>query len=337
MIEREFFKAYAGSGDASQSIPAAVEQAIPVLESAGDDLGVSRALRLRSEVELRGGHWGARAETLSRALEHARRAGAVRDEPILVALLAQALYYGPTPVEEAIARCEAFLAEVTGERSLEAALGSTLAGLRAMRGDFEEARRLWQEASAIYEELGLDFRRAARSPIPAAIEALAGDDEAAERELRWGYDTLEKMGEKAVRATIAAFLAEPIYRQGRLDEAERFSKISEDLAAGDDLVPQVVWRSVRARVLARRGELDQAETMGREALRLVADTDFPDVQAGTLLALAEVLDAAGKHEEAAPLAAEARALHERKGNIAAVQQSELWSARPTRAGGTDEI
>jgi ATP/maltotriose-dependent transcriptional regulator MalT len=244
----------------------------------------------------------------------------VREEATLVALLAISLYYGPTPVEEAISRCERFLTEVTGVRSLEAAIWNILAGLRAMRGDFEEARRLWAVASNQYEELGLRFRRAARSVIAAAIETLAGDDEAAERELRWGYETLERMGEKGARASIAAFMAESIYRQGRDDEAARFAEITEELAAADDLEPQVLWRSVRAKVLAKRGELGRAEELAREAAALVESTDFPDLQAVAFQSLAEVLELTGNREEAAELVGRAQAIYERKGNVVAARR-----------------
>ena len=322
LIEREFHKIFAGSmeAEATRTIPEVTARAIPVLEDAGDDLGLARAWRLRSEVAVRASHWGARAEALERALEHARLAGDVREQATLVALLAVSLYFGPTPVEEAISRCESFLTEVTGARALEAAIWNILAGLRAMRGDFDEARKLWAAARDQYEELGLGHRRAARSLLAAAIETLAGDDEAAERELRWGYETLERMGERGARASIAAFLAESIYRQGRNDEAARFAEITHELAAVDDLEPQVLWRSVKAKVLAKRGELDQAEQLAREAEALVESTDFPDLQAIAFLSLAEVLEAMGTTEEADQLIARARMIYEQKGNLVAVSR-----------------
>ncbi|MEK6276290.1 MAG: AAA family ATPase [Actinomycetota bacterium] len=336
LIEREFHKTFAGSEDASLTIPEVTARAIPILEKAGDHLGLARAWRLRSEVDIRAAHWGARAEALERALDHARQAGDLREERFLVALLAQSLYFGPTPVEKAIDRCERFLGDVTEDRSLEAAIGSTLAGLHAMRGDFDEARRLWATAQKLYEVLGLMFRRAARSYIPASIESLAGDYHAAERELRWGYETLERMAERSLRATIAAFLAETVYQQGRYDEAERFTEISEELAAADDLVPHVLWRSVRAKIFARRGEPERGEELAREAASLVEDTDFPDLQASTSLDLAEVLDSAGKADEARLLVARAQELYERKGNVVAAERCELWSAQPIRPGGPDD-
>jgi class 3 adenylate cyclase/tetratricopeptide (TPR) repeat protein len=328
-IEREFYKTFAGSEDATLTIPEVTARAIPILEEARDHLGLARAWRLRSELDIRAARWGARAEALERALDYARQAGDLREEAMNVALLAQSLYFGPTPVDEAIERCERFLSDVTGDRSLQAAIGSTLAGLHAMRGEFDEARQLWASADKLYELLGLSFRRAARSYIPARIEILAGDYDAAERELRRGYETLERMGEKSLRTTIAAFLAEVVYQQGRDDEAERLTEVSEELAATDDLVPQVLWRSVRAKVLARRGDVERAEELGRQACSFSEGTDFPELKASTSLDLAEVLDAAGKADEAMELVAHARALYEGKGNVVAAKQSELRFAHPT--------
>jgi tetratricopeptide (TPR) repeat protein len=308
---------FAGSEEVSRTIPEVTARAIPILEKAGDDIGLARAWRLRGEMAGLAAHWGARAEALERAVEHARLAGNLREEATLVALLAFSFYYGPTPVPEAIARCERFLEEVTGDRSLEAAIENTLAGLRAMQGEFEEARRLWLQASSQYQELGLNFRRAARALIAARIEMLADDYEAAERELRWAYETLEKMGDKGVRAPVAAYLGEVLYERGRHEEAERFAELARELAAADDVVPQAIWRSVRAKVLATRGELEEAETLGRQAAALVESTDFPDLQATTFLSLAEVLETAGKAKEAREFVDSAHALYEQKGNLVA--------------------
>src|SRR5439155_7547230 len=89
-------------------------------------------------------------------------------EPTLTSLLAQALMYGPTPVPEAIRRCEELREDARGpvaesveelrdrataERGVEAALGATLAELHAMQGDFAEARALCARARALYDDL----------------------------------------------------------------------------------------------------------------------------------------------------------------------------------------
>jgi predicted ATPase len=315
LIEREFFKIFTAL-EVSSSVPEVTARAIPILEESEDHLGLARAWRLRGEVAVLAGHWGARVEALERALEHARQATDPREEATLVGLLAMALYFGPTHAENAIARCTNLLAEVS-EHTIEAAIWSSLAGLLAMRGDFEEARRLWRAAGERYEELGLGYRRAVRCTIGADIETLAGDDEAAEQELRQGYETLERMGEKGARVVVAAYLADTLCRTGRDDEAAEYADIVAELAAGDDVVPQALCRCVRAKLLARRGELDRAEEVAREAAAMVEGMDFPDLQALTLLSLAEVLDATGKGAESVEAVNRAQALYERKGNVAA--------------------
>ena len=320
LTEREFHRIYAGAEEVSRTIPEVTAHAIPVLEEAGDHVGLARAWWLRSELAVRAAHWGARAEALDLALEQARLAGDLREQGRFVALLAVSLYFGPTPVEEAVARCERFLSDVTGDRSLEAAIENTLAGLRAMLGEFDEARRLWAASCAKYDELGLHHRRAARSVIAASMEMLADDFETAERELRWANDTLERMGEKGARAPVAAFLGEALYAQDKLEDADRFAEVARELSATDDLVPQVIWRNIRAKVLANRGEVDEAERLAREAHALIEGMDFPDLQASTFLSLADVLEAAGKGDEAKEFVDKALALYEQKGNLVAARR-----------------
>ena len=81
---------------------------------------------------------------------------------------------------------------------------------------------------------------------------LAGDLAAAEGRLRAGYLALEEMGDRAFRPTTAAHLAQALYAQGRDEDAAPLTQISEELAARDDLLTQVVWRRVRAKVIAGR-------------------------------------------------------------------------------------
>jgi ATP/maltotriose-dependent transcriptional regulator MalT len=315
LIEREFFKIFTAQ-EVSSSVPEVTARAIPVLEEAGDHLGLSKAWRLRGEVAVLAGHWGARVEALEHALEHARQVTDAREEATIVGLLAMALYFGPTPAEDAIARCKDLLAEVR-ERTIEAAIWSSLAGLLAMRGEFAEARQHWASAGELWEELGLEYRRAVRCTIGADIETLAGNLEAAEQELRWGYEFLERKGEKGMRVVVAAYLADTLCQAGRDDEAAAYADIVAELAAGDDVVPQALCRCVRAKLLARHGEPERAEDLAREATTMVENMDFPDLQALILLSLVEVLDAAGKAEESAEIVDRAQALYEKKGNVAA--------------------
>jgi ATP/maltotriose-dependent transcriptional regulator MalT len=313
-IELSFHAALTGSHVSTAEIVSVAEEALPVLQDLGDAFGLSRAWRLISEAHVIASRWADRAAALERALHYAQRAGDRRQQSSLVALLAQALHYGPTPADEAIERCEALLGDAEGDRALEAALKSTIGGLYAMRGDFERARSLWSQARALYEELGLQHRRAARSLIPATIELLAGDPVAAERELRIGYDTLAAMGETWVRATLAAYLAAVLVELGRDDEAMAFTIESEANASTDDVVPQVIWRGARARVLASKGARTEAAALARDAVERALATDFIDLRAGALLDLATVL----ADGDAAARAAEE---YERKGNVVGAERA----------------
>jgi tetratricopeptide (TPR) repeat protein len=123
------------------------------------------------------------------------------------------------------------------------------------------------------------------------------------------------MNEQSHLSTIAAFLGEAAYRLGRLDDALRYSEESEALGASDDFVTQVVWRVARAKVLATRGHAAEAEGLARDAVGIASETDFLDMRADAHMALAEVLRAAGRPEEAGRQVEEALALYERKGNL----------------------
>src|SRR5207237_5927859 len=100
---------------------------------------------------VRGRHsvWEDAAE---RALVHYRNAG----WPAATCLgqIAAALYYGPAPVDRAIARCEELLADESSGRAGEANVLAFLGGLRAMQGCFDDARFAIARASAILDELG---------------------------------------------------------------------------------------------------------------------------------------------------------------------------------------
>jgi ATP/maltotriose-dependent transcriptional regulator MalT len=146
---------------------------------------------------------------------------------------------------------------------------------------------------------------------------LAGDLAAAEAELRRDYDALERMGETNYISTTAAFLAEVLYRQGDLDGAEEYTKISEELAAQDDVSSQFRWRSVRAKILASRGETADGEKVAREAVAMIQSSDDLNSQGEALIDLAEVLRLAGRNGEAAEMARDALALFEAKGNTVA--------------------
>jgi tetratricopeptide (TPR) repeat protein len=152
------------------------------------------------------------------------------------------------------------------------------------------------------------------------VELLADNPAAAERELRWGYETLRSAGEMAWLSTLVAILAEAVYGQGRYDEAEQLAMASRDSAGSEDAYSQVLWRGVQAKVLARRGSPEEAERLVRASVALAESTDSSELQAAALTNLAEVLGVAGRPGEADAIVARAVTLFERKGNVVAARR-----------------
>jgi hypothetical protein len=73
----------------------------------------------------------------------------------------------------------------------------------------------------------------------------------------------------------------------------------QKLGASDDALTQMLWRQVRAKVLARRGDTADAERLAREAVAIGEETDMVDAQGDTYADLGEVLSLADKTDEAA--------------------------------------
>jgi len=186
-----------------------------------------------------------------------------------------------------------------------------------MEGRFDAGRDLVSLAKRQTDEFGLKVRRGAYAMEAGYVELLAGDLAAAERELREGYDLLGSVGETGYRSTVGALLADALERQGHNEEAERILNEVAAIAAPDDVDPQARTRCVRARLLAKRGELVEAERVACEAVALSEQTDYLDVHGEALVALAEVLRAADRVEESATAVGEALVLYERKGNVVA--------------------
>ena len=292
-----------------------VTDAISILEPLEHQEGLIRAWWLLTLVHWTNGRYGEAESAAERMIHHARRAGDRVLEARLIPALVTCSLYGPTPVPEAITRAQALLEETGGDRKAEALIACSIAHLEAMRGDFEQARSLYRKSRAIFEEFGWKLQAALTSIDSGPIEILAGDLDRAVDELRRDHDTLDEMGEQNYISTTAAFLAEALYRQGKLDEAEGYTVLSEKVAASDDVSSQFLWRSVRARILARRGDLEEGEVLARAALEIIRTSDEPDSQAEGLLALAEVLELSGRVAEAAAAARGALELFEAKGNV----------------------
>jgi predicted ATPase len=315
-VQRQFLQLEEVTGQGTNEAKRVVQRVLPVFDRERDHLGLCRALRLRAYL-----YWiEARAATAARAweeaAEHARLAGAERERIELLTWVASSLFFGPTPVDEAIISCQQIRAKVSADAAAEAATLHPLAGLHAMAGRFALARELLATSRALLADIDPTLNSAVSHPR-AIVEMLAGDPAAAEAYLKADSETLDKMKDEALLSTTDAFRARALLAQERDDEAEHYTRLSERRAAKSDLITQIIWRSVRARILAGRGSIDQAEQLACQAVDLAKQTDFLNQTGDALLDLAQILRQAGRLESAHARGAEALHLYQQKGNLVA--------------------
>jgi class 3 adenylate cyclase/predicted ATPase len=317
--------------DATAEAAAEVDRVLPVFARAGDELGLCRARRLEAWVHWIWGDTRIAEAAWEAAAEHARRAGAEREEAHALLWLGSAALSGPTPAPEGVARCGELMQRMANRRMEKAQLLNPLAGLEAMLGRFDEARELLARATATLAEYGITLN--ASSHPQALVAMLADEPEEAERCLRVDYDNLASMGEKAYLSTTAAFLARAVEAQGRDEEAYELTEVAEQAGAADDFSTQVVWRGVRARLIAKGGATAEAERLAREAVMLAEQTDRLNYHGGALVDLAAVLRSAGQIGGELEALEAALELYERKCNLVAAAKlrprvDELKQATP---------
>jgi tetratricopeptide (TPR) repeat protein len=299
-----------GSADASGALLALAAGARPVFAAAGDDVALTEAWVGTAWAELVRCQYASMLEAVERALEHATRAGYTRWTRELPVWQGTALIYGPTPVEDVLRWHD--------EAEPQHAIALRQRGiLEAMRGRFEDARSLTAAADLAAAELGQMIWVAVGGMMSWEVETLAGEITAAEQAVRDSCRQLEELGDTGYRATAHARLADSLYTLGRLEEAERETRLAEELAAPDDRLSHGFWRQVRAKVYARAGRRAEAESLAREAVLLFAETDMVDYQAHARADLSEVLALGGEEEAAAGELARAVELFEAKGNVVA--------------------
>jgi class 3 adenylate cyclase/tetratricopeptide (TPR) repeat protein len=301
--------------ESGADVVAEVERTMPLLEELRQNEGLARAWRMLTLVHWEACRWGSSEIAARRMVEYARRAGNTQLEDRVLPALATCALYGPTPVPDAIERCTEILGRTGSDRKAAAVTKRALAHLEAMRGQFDRARELCRESRSSLEELGWKVQAAVTSQSSGPIELLAGDPVAAEVELLLDFAALDAMGEKYYLSTTAAFLAEALYQQDRLEDAAGYCAICRELASPDDISSQFLWRSIQGKILARTGDLENALSLGKEAVALIDPLEDPDAAASTLLDLAEIYELGGRLDDARDAARRAEALLDAKQDI----------------------
>jgi class 3 adenylate cyclase/tetratricopeptide (TPR) repeat protein len=330
-IEEGVLRLFVEPERAAEELAALVDAARPVLEDAGDDFALYIAYRGLAWVDFYRARMDAGLEALDRVLFYARRTGLPHYEARLWALLAACRYYGSTPVSELLSWLDGQEAANVRDPMLRA----FRAGGLSMLGRFEEARAIESDVRAELADRGSTINLAGVTAHGGAeLELLAGDPAAAVEFGEEGCRLFEEAGERGMLSTAAGMLAQALYTLGRLDAAERRAIQATELGASDDAITQMLSKQVRAKVLARSGEHAEAERLAREAVAVGSEAEMPNSLGDAHSDLAEVLELAGRCEEAAAEVAKALALYERKGNVV---MSERARARMARLQGTSAV
>jgi tetratricopeptide (TPR) repeat protein len=309
-----------------------LERAMRVFGDRRDKAGMARALTLRGKLEFWKGQAAAAFEDLDRAAGLADEAGERAEEAESLQYVLGSMHRGPMPVVEALARFDELRPRAQRNRRLEVALLETRAHLEAMQMRFDAARDLIAASKALTEEYGLEGMLDSHTrPAAGFVELLAGDAVAAESELRLACEGTERIGELGFLSSITPLLVDALLMQGRDDEALSLTDRwrPEQLTVPEDADAHAGWRRVRAKALARIGDLSDAERLGRTAVAIMSATDYLDARATAVADLAEVLRLAGRRQESASVVEEATRLHEAKGNLAAAARLRGLFSSPT--------
>jgi len=301
-------------GGAAVSPLDALATEIAKLEALGDDPGLAEAWYAIATFETWVGHSELGGASYQRAIEHARRAGNRR---IATAALAYRLLlqsWGFLNAVDGLRDCDELLVAHTGT-SIEPPLRIARALHLSFLGEHEAAREEQAVGVELYRQFGNELLRAASNMSRASSELRAGRLDAAEAAARHGVEELRRLGERGFQSTTVGLLGETLYRQGRYDEAEVYARRTAELAMADDFDPLFRWRAVLARVCAQRGEFVEAEKLAREGVDIVEQTDWHLHRGEAFTALGEVLELAGRKDEARAVYEQAIEAFELKGSL----------------------
>ncbi|WP_433890226.1 adenylate/guanylate cyclase domain-containing protein [Streptomyces sp. CA-111067] len=297
------------AGDFPRSV-AVAHEVEGVFAACGDGLGLARVtLRVGQQEQVLGRYAASRA-LLEEALGLAEGVGAAAECATAMGALAVALWLGPTPAGEAVARCQGLLDEHADRRAVRAAVSYPLAVLHALRGEPEQARACLDFAEPIMRELGLGYARAFSPLFAGTVDVLAGRPDDAEERLRESRAAADRLGDTGLAATAARNLARLLLTRGRHAEA---ADLADGTSAEDaSPVDAAETYGVRARVLAARGEGEQGLLLADRALAAASRADCPAGLATAHLDRAHVLAALHRTPDAATAARAARAEFLRK-------------------------
>jgi tetratricopeptide (TPR) repeat protein len=222
--------------------------------------------------------------------------------------------WGLTPVALAMTRLRRAIRSSSGDPLIEANLLAFLAVAEMMAGSPERAHEDMARARAMTRDLGLTWQVGFHSLLAADLERLAGAYDVAVRDAEFAMAIMLEQGDRWDASVAAVDLAGVLVSVGRADEALDRLAEADRTPVPHDIEWWLKRRMVGGRALARIGRVDEGEMLAREAVTTIARTDYGAHFGTAWLSLAEVLESAGRFDDAVAAADEARRRYETKGD-----------------------
>ena len=319
-IRQGIIRLYVAPEGATEQLAALVDEALPLFEATDDDFGLFLSHSALAQIAHMRSKMDTALRALERALDHAERLELPHLATVLEGPRGAARLFGSTPVPEFLGWLDEQEKSHRGTLSPHLVLHRAMA--LAMIGRFVDARAIIADLCSKLADQGSTIALAlAIGHAYPEVELLADDPAAAAEFAEHGCLLLEQAGDKALLSTALGYLAQAQYQSGQFDAAANSAARAAELGASDDAITQMLWRQVRAKVLARRDEPVEAERLAREAIAIAAETDTISFLADTHSDLAEVLTLGGRTTEARAPLEQALTHYERKGSLVMAERT----------------
>jgi len=177
-----------------------------------------------------------------------------------------------------------------------------------LRGDGDAAIRAFEEARAMYAEIGSTSNEATLGLHLGRVLLRRGELEQAARLLRDSERVLKGLGDRAYLCEVQRTLAQLLVRTGSLEEAERLALESRESVGPDDRLSVSTTRLALGVVRAAQGRDVEAEELMRSAVSELEASGMRTAELEVLEELTGFLHARGRAAEAESYEARVAAL-----------------------------
>jgi tetratricopeptide (TPR) repeat protein len=192
------------------------------------------------------------------------------------------------------------LAEESGSLRYQAWARRGRARLHILLGELDEAQAALEEARDLFEEAGASTHNARTLMVLADVAARRGEFSQAEHLLRDAVKILKPLGERGTLCEVQRRLAQALVKLGKVEEAERVALQARETVGPQDRASRATTRMALGLVRVAQGRDEEAETLLRDAVSLLDDTDFRHALIEPLEALVQFLRERERDDEAAP-------------------------------------